>query len=84
MGVQLEPKLIGWSGLTEVIVKRSMIEEQAKSYPPQKAKKLRASDAAIRLKERKRQLWNDICSMAAEDVLRAPVTKEGGNSRCRS
>jgi hypothetical protein len=78
---QLEPKRLGWSGLADVIVKRAMIEEQAQSYAPQKAKKIRTSDAAIRLEERERQLWSDICSMAAEDVLGAPVTKEGGNSR---
>jgi hypothetical protein len=58
-----------------------MIEEQAQSYPPEKAKRLRASDEAIRLEQQERQLWKDLCAAATEDVLSAPVTKEGGNSR---
>ena len=45
----------------------------------EKNKKRRASDEAIRLEERERQPWKDICSM--EPVLYPPVTKEGGNSR---
>ena len=53
---RLEPRYLGWSGLADVIIKRAMIEEQAQSYPPQKAKKIRTSDAAIRLEERERQL----------------------------
>ena len=78
---RLEPKFLGWSGLTAVIVERAMIEEQAQSYPPEKAKKLRASDAAVRLEQQELQLWKDLCAAATEDVLGAPVTKEGGNSR---
>ena len=77
----LEPPRIGWSGLADVIVKRAMIHEQAQSYSPEKAKKIRASEEAVRLEKRERELWNDICSMAAEHVLSPPVTMEGGNSR---
>jgi hypothetical protein len=78
---QLEPKRLGWNGLTAVIIERAMIEEQAQSCPPERAKKLRASGAAVRLEQQERQLWTDLCSAAAEDVLGAPVTKEGSNSR---
>jgi hypothetical protein len=74
---QLEPNRLGWNGLTAVIIERAMIEEQAQSCPPEKAKKLRASDEAIRLEERERQLWDDLCSSAAEEVLGAPVTQGG-------
>jgi hypothetical protein len=77
----LEPRRMGWTGLAAVIIQRAMIEEQAQSGPSKTAKRIRSSDAAIRLEERERQLWKDICSTAAEQVLGAPVTKEGGNSR---
>ena len=58
-----------------------MIEEEAQSNSPKEAKKIRSSEEAIRLEERERQLWDDICSMAAEHILYPPVTREGGNSR---
>lgn len=77
----LEPRHIGWSGLADVIVKRAMIWEQAQSSSPEKAKKIRASEEAVRLEKRERELWKDICSMAAEHILSPPVTKEGGKSR---
>jgi len=77
----LETRHIGWRGLADVIVKRAMIWEQAQSSLPERAKKIRTSEEAVRLAKLERQLWKDICSTAAEDVLREPVTKEGGNSR---
>jgi hypothetical protein len=77
----LETRHIGWSGLADVIVKRAMIWEEAQSSSPERAKKIHASEEAVRLEKLERQLWDDICSAAAEEVLRDPVTKEGGNSR---
>jgi uncharacterized protein YyaL (SSP411 family) len=77
----LEPRRLGWSGLADVIIQRAMIWEEAQSSSPARAKKIHASEEAVRLAKLERQLWRDICSMAAEQVLCAPVTKEGGNSR---
>jgi hypothetical protein len=75
----LEPMRTGWSGLAAVIIERATLEELALSEPPKEAKKIRASEEAIRLEKRKRQLkrqlWKDICSMAAERVLDAPGDK---------
>ncbi len=67
--------------LAAVIVERLKLEERAKALPPEKAKRLRASDGAARLEKRERKLLTSYCEQQAECILYAPVTRNGGNSR---
>jgi hypothetical protein len=70
-----------WRRLATVIVDRTLLEKRALTLTPAAAAKLRASSAAVELETREAALWRDLCRSIADEVLWAPVTNPGTNSR---
>ena len=70
-----------WRSLAVVVDDRALLENKALTLSPPAAAKLRASSAAVELEKREAELWQDSYHSIAEEVLGAPVTRSGANSR---
>jgi hypothetical protein len=70
-----------WRRLATVIVDRALLEQSALTLSPAAAAKLRASSAAVELEKREAALWRDLCLSITDELLGAPVSKSGANSR---
>jgi hypothetical protein len=80
MGREAVPTDPSWRELAAVIVERALLEDHADRIRPDKAKKMRASERAVRLKIQEHYLWQSCCIECA-DYLRRP--KLIGKSRLR-
>jgi hypothetical protein len=77
------PAFRSWLDLAAVIVERALFEDHADQFPPDKAKKLRVSERAVRLKDREREMWEWCCRRCADSLLLELVTDNANGSRRR-
>jgi hypothetical protein len=70
-----------WRNLATLIVDRALLEQKLSTLPPPAAAMLRASPAAVELEKYEAALWQDLCFSIAHEVLAAPVTRWGADSR---
>ena len=70
-----------WRSLAVVADDRALLENKALTLLPPASAKLRASSAAVELEKREAELWQDSCHSMTDEVLGAPVTRSGANSR---